>query len=56
MDSNGELFGPNKSKEFFDQIFLMPKHLSKYFLLEESNIPLDPNLKKMILELKNKGI
>ena len=51
-----DLFGPQKSKEFFDQIFLMPKHLSKYFLLEETNLPIDPNLKKMIADLKNKGI
>ena len=51
-----DLFGPQKSKEFFDQIFLMPKHLSKYFLLEETNLPIDPNLKKMIADLRNKGI
>ena len=55
-NTENDLFGPDKSKEFFDQIFLMPKHLSKFFLLEESNLPTDPNLKKMISELKNKGI
>jgi hypothetical protein len=32
------------SAEFFDLAFMMPKHLSKFFLLEQSNCPVDPNL------------
>jgi len=30
--------------EFFDLAFMMPEHLSKFFLLEQSNHPVDPNL------------
>ena len=42
--------------EFFDLAFMMPEHLSKFFLLEQSNHPVDPNLKRMIALLKEKGI
>ena len=35
---------------------MMPKHLSKLFLLEQSNQPIDPNNLRMIEALKEKGI
>ena len=42
--------------EFFDLAIMMPEHLSRYFLLEQSNGPIDPNLQRMIEFMKEKGI
>lgn len=49
-------FRLNKINHEFSQTLVIPKHLCRYFLLEENQYPLDPGLERLINDLKNKGI
>ena len=48
------MFQPHKDEdgESFDQAIFIPKHLCRYVMLEKDSRPLDPNLEKMIEELR----